>query len=64
MSIPNEERIFFAADLNGHIERRNTGITERIRGIWGVGEGNEEGDRVIDFALATDLAILNTFFKK
>lgn len=29
-----------------------------------MGNNNEEGDRITDFALATDMAILNTFFKK
>ncbi|KAI5739350.1 hypothetical protein M8J77_018157 [Diaphorina citri] len=63
-SIPDDERIFLAGDLNGHIGRGNTEVTARIRGIWGVGNNNEEGDRITDFALATDMAILNTFFKK
>lgn len=63
-NIPNDERIFLAGDLNGHIGSGNTEVTERIRGIWGVGNRNEEGDRITDFALATDMAILNTFFKK
>jgi hypothetical protein len=30
----------------------------------GVGNNNEEGDRITDFVLATDMAILNTFFKR
>ncbi|KAL1454893.1 hypothetical protein WDU94_009023 [Cyamophila willieti] len=62
--IPEDERIFLAGDLNGHIGKGNTETTERIRGIWGVGDQNEEGDRIVDFALASDMAILNTFFKK
>ncbi|XP_008487382.1 uncharacterized protein LOC103524157, partial [Diaphorina citri] len=62
--IPDDERIFLAGDLNGHIGKGNTEVTQRIRGIWGVGNQNEEGDRITDFALATDMAILNTFFKK
>ncbi|KAI5739308.1 hypothetical protein M8J77_017609 [Diaphorina citri] len=64
-SIPDDERIFLmAGDLNGHIGRGNTEVTARIRGVWGVGNSNEEGDRIKDFPLATDMAILNTFFKK
>ena len=30
---------------------------ERIHGGWGVGEKNEEGERVTDFAMAFDLSI-------
>ena len=37
---------------------------ERIHGGWGVGEKNEEGERVTDFAMAFDLSIVNTFFEK
>ncbi|KAI5725012.1 hypothetical protein M8J77_010024 [Diaphorina citri] len=63
-SIPSNERIFFGGDLNGHIGCGNTEITEQIRGIWGIGSLNQEGERVMDFALGTDLAILNTYFQK
>jgi len=62
--IPNDERIIFGGDLNEHIGTGNTKLTERIRGIWGIDTENVEGVNIVDFALATDLAILNTFFKK
>ena len=35
-----------------------------IHGGWGVGEKNEEGESVTDFAMAFDLSIVNTFFEK
>jgi hypothetical protein len=38
--------------------------TERIRGIWGLESQNEEGEKILDFALGSDMAIINTFFKK
>jgi len=62
--ILNDERIIFESDLNGHIKTGNTKLTERIKRIWGTGTENVEGVNIVDFALATDLAILNTFFKK
>ena len=31
---------------------------EGIRGGWGVGEKNEEGERVTDFAIAFDVSIV------
>ena len=40
-------------DLNGHVGISKEAI-ERIHGGWGVGEKNEEGERVRDFAMAFD----------
>ncbi|XP_047484149.1 uncharacterized protein LOC125035880 [Penaeus chinensis] len=39
-------------------------VVERVRVGWGVGERNGEGERVLDVAMAFDLAICNTIFKK
>ena len=50
-------------DLNGHVGISREAI-ERIHGGWGVGEKDEEGERVTDFAMAFDLSIVNTFFEK
>ena len=58
-----EERIILGGDLNGHVGR-NRNVIERIHGGWGVRERNEEGENVVDFAVAFDMAILNTFYKK
>ncbi|XP_063595885.1 uncharacterized protein LOC134772741 [Penaeus indicus] len=62
-AIPQEERVFLGGDLNGHLGPER-GVLHRVHGGWGMGELNEEGERVIDFALANDMAIANTFFKK
>ena len=35
-----------------------------MMGRYGVGVRNNEGDRIVDFAAANQLAIANTFFKK
>ncbi|XP_066964265.1 craniofacial development protein 2-like [Macrobrachium rosenbergii] len=51
------ERVIVGADLNGHVGCEN----EAIHGIW---ERNPEGESVVDFAVALDMAIVNTFFKK
>uniref|UniRef100_A0A8D8SH78 Craniofacial development protein 2 n=2 Tax=Cacopsylla melanoneura TaxID=428564 RepID=A0A8D8SH78_9HEMI len=63
-AMPNDERIILGSDLNAHIGRGNSELTSRIRGIWGMGDENDEGKAVADFAVAADLAILNTFFQK
>ena len=60
-SVELEERLFIGGDLNGHIGSSRENIS-RIHGGHGMGEMNEEGDRIIDFALAFDMAIINTFF--
>ena len=60
---PEGERVIMGADLNGHLGRCRDGI-ERIHGGWGVAERNEEGEKIVDSAMAFDLAIVNTFFKK
>lgn len=62
-SIPEGERVIVGGDLNGHVGMSRDEI-ERIHGGWGVGERNEEGERVVGFAMAFDLAIGNTFFEK
>ena len=48
--------------------KRSRGISreaiERTHGGCGVGEKNEEGERVAYFAMAFDFSIINTFFWK
>ena len=62
-TIPMRERVILGGDLNGHLGVSRAGIG-RVHGGWGVGERNEGGERVIDFAVAFDLALVNTFFEK
>ena len=62
-AIPEGERVIVGGDLNGHVGISREAV-ERIHGGWGVGEKNEEGERVTDFAMAFDLSIVNTFFEK
>ena len=61
--IPEDERIVVAGDFNGHIGSNNLAI-ERIHGGYGTGRINNEGERLIDFAVACDMAILNSFYCK
>ncbi|XP_013794700.1 uncharacterized protein LOC106478685 [Limulus polyphemus] len=62
-SISQEERVFLRGNLNGHIGAER-GVMPRGHGGWGVEERNGEGESIIDFALANEIAIVNTFFKK
>ena len=62
-AITEGERVIVGVDLNGHVGISREAI-ERIHVGWGVGEKNEEGERVTDFAIAFDLSIVNIFFEK
>ena len=57
------DRVIVGGYLNGHIGRNREGI-ERIHRGWGMGDRNDEGEKIVDTAMAFDLAIVNTFFEK
>ena len=59
----DDERVIVGGDLNGHIGRSRDGI-ERIHGGWGMRDRNDEGEKIVDTAMAFDLAIVNAFFEK
>ncbi|XP_068200663.1 uncharacterized protein [Palaemon carinicauda] len=61
--IPTRKRAIIGGDLNGHSGISSEGIV-RVHGGWGVGERNDGEERVIDFSVAFDLAMINTFFEK
>ena len=58
-----KDKIVIGADLNRHIGRGNTGY-ERWHGGFGYGERNQEGDNILEFTQAYDLALGNSLFKK
>lgn len=62
--IPAEERCFIGGDLNAHIIGKSRIGQARIHGGWGFGNRNVEGNCIIDFAVACDMAVINSFFKK
>jgi hypothetical protein len=57
------EKLFIGGDLNGHVGATNVGF-ERVHGGFGYGSRNQEGEDVLNFTLAYDLLIANTFFRK
>ena len=63
LTVPRNESLVIGGDLNGHIGQDNMNV-DRIHGGWAVGERNPEGDRILDFAVAFDMAVANTFFEK
>ena len=62
-SVPIGEKLFIGGDLNGHVGTSNTGF-EGAHGGFGYGIKNQEGEDVLSFALAYDMIIANTLFKK
>ena len=57
------EKLLIGGDLNGHVGATNVGF-ERVHGGFGYGSRSQEGEDVLNFALAYDLLIANTLFKK
>ena len=49
--------------LNGHICTTSADF-EVIHGVFGYGSRNQEEEEVLDFVVAFDLLIGNTFFRK
>ena len=56
------ETVIIGGDLNGHVGMNGRESTSH--GYIGLGERNEEGDRVVEFANTFDLVIANTWFTK
>ena len=61
--IPKNEKIVVGANLNEHVREGNNG-DEECMGRHGLGERNNEGQAVVDFAKRMELAITNTYFVK
>ena len=62
-TVSSSEKLFIGGDLNGHVGATNVGF-ERVHGGFGYGSRSQEGEDVLNFALAYDLLIVNTVFKK
>ena len=61
--LPDKEIVIPCRDWNGHVGREAPGY-EGVHGGSGYGERNADGDRVLEFAVANDFVIGNTFFVK
>ena len=63
--IPASEFLIPCGDWNGHVGRAGTGYRE-VHGGMGYGrpEPDVEGERILEYALAFDLLLGNTCFKK
>ena len=61
--VPSSEKLFIGGDLNGHVGTTSVGF-EAVHGGFGYGSRNQEGEKVLDFTIAFDLMIANTFLRK
>ena len=61
--MPISEKLFIGGDLNGHVGSTRVGF-DGVHGGFGYGSRNQEGEGILNFALAYDLIVANTFFRK
>jgi hypothetical protein len=62
-SVPISEKLFIEGDLNGHVGSTRVGF-DGVHGGFGYGSRNQEGEGILNFALAYDLFVPNTLFRK
>lgn len=58
-----DESIFVGGDLNGHVGKESEGF-KGVHGGHGYGKKNMEGEMMLEFSVAMDLVVSNTFFMK
>ena len=62
-SIPQTEGLLIGGDFNGHIGSRREGY-EVVHGGFGYSVRNSGRVSILDFAVAYELSIVNSYFKK
>ncbi|XP_071697219.1 uncharacterized protein [Rutidosis leptorrhynchoides] len=62
-SCPADHRLLIGGDLNGHIGSDSERYTGFHGGFW-YGVRNEEGRSILNFVVAYDLVVANSFFRK
>jgi hypothetical protein len=62
-SVPISEKLFIEGDLNGHVGSTRVGF-DGVHGGFGYESRNQEGEDILNFALAYDLIVSNTLFRK
>jgi len=61
--VSRSEKLFIGGDFNGHIGVNSDGY-DTAHGGFGFGERNSKGVSVLDFTVAYELLVVNSFFKK
>ena len=61
--IPQGEHVFVRGYFNGHVSKDRKGY-EIVHGGHDFGDRNDSGEAILDFAVAYDLIVATTFFRK
>jgi hypothetical protein len=61
--VPISKKLFIGGDLNGHVGSTRVGF-DGVHGGFGYGCRNQEGESILNFALAYNLFVTNTLFRK
>jgi exonuclease III len=59
----SSEKFFIGEDFNDHVGTARWEF-ERVHEGFGYGEQNQEGENILNFAIAYDFMVANTFFRK
>ena len=59
----SSEQLIISGDWNGHIESHSTAFKD-VHGGQALGKRNHEGERLLEFAVANELVVGNSWFKK
>ena len=62
-TIPADEKVFIGRDFNGYIGKEAYNYSS-VHGDFGYGIRNESGENLLEFALAKELLITNSIFRK
>jgi hypothetical protein len=62
-SVPISEKLFIGGNLNGHVGSTRVDF-DGVHGGFGYGSRNQEGEGILNFALAYNLIVVNTLFRK
>jgi hypothetical protein len=62
-SVPPSEKLFIGGDLNEHVGSTRVGF-DGVHGGFGYGSRNQKGEGILNFALAYNLIVANTLFRK
>jgi hypothetical protein len=63
ISVPISEKLFIGGDLNVHVGSIRVGF-DGVHEDFGYGSRNQEGKCILNFALAYDLIVADTIFRK
>ena len=61
--VSSSEQLFISGDWNGHIGSHSTAF-EDVHGGQALGKKNHEGERLLEFAVANELVVGNSWFKE